>query len=131
MSPTIFTQIIARELPAHVLAEDARFIAFLDIMPLRVGHTLVVPKVEINDLFDQPDEILSAIMPFAQGVAARLRKAISCKRIALAVVGLDVPHAHLHLVPIDKAEDLDFGQSKEVMDDKTLAEIAAHIRAVD
>ena len=106
--PSIFTKIINREIPGQIVAEDDRFIAFLDIMPLVVGHTLVVPNKEVDYIYEMNDEDLQAIHLFAKKVAAAVRKAVPCKRIGIAVIGLEVPHAHIHLVPMNSADDLNF-----------------------
>jgi histidine triad (HIT) family protein len=105
---TIFTRIIQGEIPCYKIAEDERFFAFLDINPLSEGHTLVVPKHETDYLFNLDDEELAQMMVFAKKVAAAIEKAIPCKRIGVAVIGLEVPHAHIHLVPITCEGDLDF-----------------------
>ena len=105
---TIFSRIIQGEIPCYKIAENDRFFAFLDINPLSEGHTLVVPKQEKDYLFDLEDEDLGAMMVFAKTVAKAIEKAIPCKRIAVAVIGLEVPHAHIHLVPIRCEGDLDF-----------------------
>lgn len=106
--PTIFSRIIQGEIPCYKIAENDRFFAFLDINPLSAGHTLVVPKHETDYLFNIGDEELGQMMVFAKHVAAAIEKAIPCKRIAVAVIGLEVPHAHIHLVPINQEGDLDF-----------------------
>ncbi len=109
---TIFTRIIEGEIPCYKVAEDSAHIAFLDINPIAPGHTLVVPKREVDYLFDlEPDE-LSALWVFARRVARRIGAKIPCNRVGVAVVGLDVPHAHIHLIPIDKGSDLDLGRPK-------------------
>ena len=105
---TIFSRIIQGEIPCYKIAENDKFFAFLDINPLSAGHTLVVPKKEIDYLFNIEDEELGQMMVFAKKVAAAIEKAIPCKRIAVAVIGLEVPHAHIHLVPISREGDLDF-----------------------
>ena len=105
---TIFTRIIQGEIPCYKIAEDERFFAFLDINPLAEGHTLVVPKHETDYIFNIDDEELGAMMVFAKHVAQAIEKAIPCKRIGVAVIGLEVPHAHIHLVPITCEGDLDF-----------------------
>lgn len=107
---TIFSKIIQGEIPSYKIAEDERFYAFLDINPLAEGHTLVVPKREVDYLFDLEDDELAAMMVFAKKVAAHIRVAIPCERIGVAVIGLDVPHAHIHLVPISQGGDLDFSR---------------------
>ena len=105
---TIFTKIIQGEIPCYKVAEDDHFIAFLDINPLRKGHTLVVPKEEVDYLFALPEETLQRMLPFARRVARAIEAVVPCKRIALAVLGMEVPHAHMHLVPIEREGDLDF-----------------------
>ncbi|WP_071134091.1 HIT family protein [Millionella massiliensis] len=109
---TIFTKIINGEIPSYKIAEDEHFYAFLDINPLAEGHTLVVPKREVDYIFDLNDEELAGMMAFAKKVAAHIRAAVPCKRIGMAVIGLDVPHAHIHLVPISEGGDLDFSRPK-------------------
>ena len=109
---TIFTKIINGEIPSYKIAEDEHFYAFLDINPLAEGHTLVVPKREVDYIFDLNDEELAGMMAFAKKVAAHIRTAVPCKRIGMAVIGLDVPHAHIHLVPISEGGDLDFSRPK-------------------
>ena len=109
---SIFTKIIQGEIPSYKVYEDDRFIAFLDIFPLREGHTLVVPKKEIDYLFDQDDSTLSELMPVCKKVAKAIESVIDCERIGIAVIGLEVPHAHVHLVPINGVHDIDFAQPK-------------------
>jgi histidine triad (HIT) family protein len=109
---TIFSKIIAGQIPSYKIAEDDRFYAFLDIFPLREGHTLVVPKIEVDNFFDMPEDYLSKMLVFAQPVARAIEKAFDCNRCGLSVVGLEVPHAHLHLVPIDSSDDLNFTRHK-------------------
>jgi histidine triad (HIT) family protein len=109
---SIFTKIINREIPAYIVAEDDRYIAFLDINPLVVGHTLVVPKKEIDFIFDLDDETLSGLNVFAKKVAQAIRKSIPCKRVGVAVIGLEVPHTHIHLVPMTSMGDLNFTRTK-------------------
>jgi histidine triad (HIT) family protein len=109
---TIFSKIIAGEIPSYKIAENDRFIAFLDIFPLREGHTLIVPKVEIDKFFDLPNDYLSEMLLFARPVANAIEDAFACNRCGISVVGLEVPHAHLHLVPIDSADDLNFTRHK-------------------
>jgi histidine triad (HIT) family protein len=127
--PSIFTRIIHRELPAHIIAEDENFIAFLDITPLVMGHTLVVPKKEIDYIFDLDDAQLGNLHVFAKRVAAAVRKAMPCKRIGVAVIGLEVPHAHIHLVPMNSADDLNFTRPKLKPGADELAQVAEKIRA--
>lgn len=109
---TIFSKIISGQIPSFKIAEDDLFFAFLDIAPLREGHTLVIPKIEIDKFFDVPDEYLSHMLLFSKPVAHALEQAFNCNRCGLSVIGLEVPHAHLHLVPIDSIHDLDFKKEK-------------------
>ncbi len=109
---TIFSKIIAGEIPSYKIAENDRFFAFLDIFPLREGHTLVIPKVEVDNLFDLSDTYLSEMLLFARPIAKAIEQAFSCNRCGLSVVGLEVPHAHIHLVPIDSSDDLNFTRRK-------------------
>jgi histidine triad (HIT) family protein len=126
--PSIFTRIINREIPAHIVAEDERFIAFLDVMPLVEGHTLVVPKKEVDYIFDLDDETLALMNVFAKKVAHALKKAIPCKRIGVAVIGLEVPHTHVHLVPMNSMGDINFSKPKLSPTADELAKVAARIR---
>lgn len=126
---SIFTRIINREIPAFVVAEDDRFIAFLDINPLVVGHTLVVPKKETDYIFDLDDATLADMQLFAKKVAKGVRAAIPCKRIGVAVIGLEVPHTHVHLVPMNTADDLNFTRPKLNPSREVLAEAADKIKA--
>ena len=128
MSDSIFTKIIKAEMPCYKIAEDDRFIAFLDVFPIKKGHTLVVPKAQIDYLFDLDDSLLSDLMIFAKKVAQKMERAISCERIGIAVIGLEVPHAHIHLVPLDTIEDIDFSQPKLQLSAKEMTEIADSIR---
>jgi histidine triad (HIT) family protein len=109
---TIFSKIISGEIPGYKIAENDQFYAFLDIFPQREGHTLVVPKIEVDDLFDIPESYLGNLLLFARPIAKAIESAFDCNRCGLAVVGLEVPHAHLHLVPIDDADDLNFTRGK-------------------
>lgn len=109
---TIFSKIIAGEIPSYKIAENDQFYAFLDIFPLREGHTLVVPKIEVDKFFDVPDAYLGNLLLFAKPIAKAIENAFDCNRCGLAVIGLEVPHAHLHLVPLDHVGDLDFGRGK-------------------
>jgi len=126
--PSIFTRIISGEIPCHKVGEDERFIAFLDIAPLREGHTLVVPKVEVDRFFDLPADLLAAAMPFAQEVAARIQRMVPCDRIGMSVIGLEVPHAHIHLIPLDRMSDMDFTKPKLKLSNEVLAALADRIR---
>ncbi|MCB9183370.1 MAG: HIT family protein [Flavobacteriales bacterium] len=126
--PSIFTRIIRGEIPCHNVGEDDRYLAFLDISPLREGHTLVVPKLEVDRFFDLPADVMAGIMPFAQEVAGRIKRAFPCDRVGVAVIGLEVPHAHVHLIPIDAMTDMDFSREKLKLSQERLAEIAKRIR---
>ena len=109
---TIFSKIIAGEIPCYKIAENEKFFAFLDIFPLREGHVLVVPKKEVDNLFDLPSEYLAEMLLFARPIAKAIEKAFDCNRCGISVIGLEVPHAHIHLIPINSANDLNFTQSK-------------------
>jgi len=124
---SIFTRIINGEIPCYKVAEDDDFIAFLDINPLKKGHSLVVPKVEVNYIFNNSDETLAKIMVFAKKVAKAIEKNVECKRIGLIVVGLEVPHTHIHLVPIDHEKDLVFANARVSMSPEELSELAKKI----
>lgn len=126
---SVFTRIINREIPGHIVAENDRFIAFLDVMPLVTGHTLVVPKQEIDYIFDLDDDTLAGLHVFAKQVATAVKKVVPCKRIGIAVIGLEVPHVHVHLVPMNTMEDINFTRPKLKPSSETLAEIAAKVRA--
>ena len=109
---TIFSKIIAGEIPSYKVAEDECFYAFLDINPLAIGHTLIVPKKEVDYIFDLEDKLLADMIVFAKKVAKAIEKAIACRRVGVTVIGLEVPHAHIHLVPINKESDIYFGSQK-------------------
>lgn len=109
---TIFTKIINREIPSFKIAENEKFFAFLDINPLVEGHTLVIPKLEVDKFLDMPDDYLSEILLFAKPIAYAIEKAFPCNRCGLSVVGLEVPHAHLHLVPLNTMDDINFSRKK-------------------
>jgi len=125
---SIFTKIIQREIPAYIVAENEQFIAFLDVSPLKKGHVLVVPKIEIDYIFDIESALLSQMIVFSQQVAKKIQTAISCKRIGVAVIGLEVAHAHIHLVPIDEINDLNFNQAKLKLSSDEMQLIADTIR---
>jgi len=125
---SIFTKIINGEIPCHKLAEDDNYIAFLDVNPLAKGHSLVVPKVEVDYIFDLEDELLSGLSLFSKKVAKAIEKTISCERIGLAVIGLEVPHTHIHLVPINNVSDIDFSRPKLKFTNEELASISNEIR---
>lgn len=125
--PTIFTRIIQGEIPCHKVAESDQFLAFLDIRPLVIGHTLVVPKQEVDYFFDLEDRHLSDMMVFSKRVAAAIRKTVPCKRIGVSVVGLEVPHAHVHLIPLQSIGDMSFGKEPLSIPNEELAALASQI----
>lgn len=125
---SIFTRIINREIPAHIVAENDMALAFLDIRPLTKGHTLVIPKQEVDYLFSLDDTTYTALNLFAKQVALGLEKAIPCERIATAVIGLEVPHAHIHLLPINTMSDANFSNPKLQLSDEEMKQIADKIR---
>lgn len=125
---TIFSRIVAGEIPCHKVAENEEFFAFLDINPVAKGHTLVIPKAEVDYLFDIDDPKLGRMMAFAKRVARAQEAAIPCKRVGLTVMGLEVPHAHIHLIPITKESDMNFFGKKLSLSQEELAEIAQSIR---
>ena len=126
--PSIFTRIVAREIPAHILHEDSDFLAFLDVRPIREGHSLVISKAEVPDMFDLPESLLAGLLPFARPVARAIQQVTHATRVGIAVIGLEVPHAHLHLVPIDGVNDIDFRRARPAADEE-LAATAERIRA--
>lgn len=126
--PSIFTRIVEREIPAHILREDSDYLAFLDVRPIREGHTLVIPKSEIADVFDLSDSLLGGLLPFAKPVAQAIQTVTGAARVGIAVIGLEVPHAHVHLVPIDGINDIDFRRARPAGDEE-LAASAERIRA--
>jgi histidine triad (HIT) family protein len=125
---SIFSKIVAREIPAYILAENEHFIAFLDAFPTTKGHTLVIPKKEIDYIFDLEDESYLELMAFSKKVALAIEKVIPCKRIGIAVVGLEVPHAHVHLIPLNQMSDMDFSK-KISLTPEEFSEIADAIRS--
>lgn len=124
---TIFSKIIAGQIPSYKIAENEKFFAFLDIFPLRPGHVLVVPKHETDKLFDLPDEYLSDMLVFARPIARAIEKAFDCNRCGISVVGLEVPHAHMHLIPINSANDLNFTQAKPKATEEDLKSVQEKI----
>ncbi|MCG8340766.1 MAG: HIT family protein [Cytophagales bacterium] len=124
---SIFTKIINKEIPGYIVAEEGKYLAFLDIHPIAKGHTLVVPKKEVDYIFDLDDETLSGLQIFSKKVALGIQKAIPCLRIGIAVVGLEVPHAHVHLVPLNSMFDIDFRKPKLKFTAEELNEIAMQI----
>ena len=126
---TIFTKIINREIPAYIISENSKFIAFLDINPLSIGHTLVVPKKEIDYFFDLDDDFLTEILLFSKKISKAIKKVTRCNRVGLSVIGLDVPHAHLHLVPLNEMNDIDFSKKKISLKDSELNDICKKIQS--
>ena len=124
---TIFSRIIAGEIPCYKIAEDERFFAFLDINPLSKGHTLVVPKIEVDYVFELDDSTLGDMMLFSKKVAKAIEQSVSCIRIGVAVIGLEVPHAHIHLIPISHESDMNFKNPKLKLSAEEMNEIAARI----
>lgn len=124
---SVFTKIVNREIPAHIVCEDEHHLAFLDINPLAAGHTLVIPKQETDYIFDLSDEAISALMVFARRVARAIDTWTSAQRIGIAVIGLEVPHAHIHLVPINGIHDIDFSKPKMKFSHEEFANIAKQI----
>ncbi|MCC5923920.1 MAG: HIT family protein [Crocinitomicaceae bacterium] len=124
---SIFSKIIAGEIPAYKVKENDLFLALLDINPVQKGHVLVIPKVEVDYLFDLEDDILSEMMIFAKSVAKQIKSAIPCNRVGVTVIGLEVPHAHIHLIPIDSLHDMDFTREKLRLTTKELTDIAMKI----
>jgi histidine triad (HIT) family protein len=125
---SIFSKIVKGEVPAHIVAETDHYLAFLDIMPLHPGHTLVIPKDEVDYILDLDDELYMGLWLFAKHVAKAIEKAIPCERIGFAVVGLEVPHAHIHVIPIHSVEDISFNKPRSRASDEELAKIAESIR---
>ena len=126
--PSIFTRIVNGEIPCHKVAEDDRYLAFLDINPLREGHTLVIPKVEVDYLFDLDEDLLAGILPFSREVARKIRAVVPCARIGVTVIGLEVPHAHMHLIPIDGVHDMEFSRPRPSFTAEQLAAMAERLR---
>jgi histidine triad (HIT) family protein len=124
--PTIFTRIVKGEIPCHKILENEKFLAFLDVRPIAVGHTLVIPKQEIDYIFDADDALLGELMVFAKKVAKMIKRQVPCIKIGIMVAGLEVPHAHIHLVPIQKVTDLNFANAKAA-DPEALAQLAKKI----
>jgi histidine triad (HIT) family protein len=126
---TIFTKIINGEIPCYKIAEDENYLAFLDISPLAIGHTLVIPKKEIDYIFNLEDDLFSNLHLFSKKVAKAIEKAIPCKRIGVAVIGLEVPHAHIHLIPLQTVQDINFSREKMTVSKEVLEETAKKIVA--
>ena len=126
---SIFTRIIKGEIPCYKVAESENYFAFLDINPLHQGHTLVVPKMEVDDLFDLPEEVYNGLTQFARVVAKAIKKTIPCNRVGVSVIGLEVPHAHIHLIPINQLHDIDFTKPRVPLTSEQFQEIANKISA--
>ena len=126
---TIFTKIVKGEIPCHKIAENDRYLAFLDINPLVEGHTLVIPKQQTDYIFDLDDDLLAGMSVFTKRVALAVEKACPCKRIGIAVLGLEVPHAHIHLVPLNREKDIEFSRPKLTPSSTELDETAKRIRS--
>lgn len=126
---SIFSRIAAGEIPSYKVAEDEKHFAFLDINPVHPGHVLVIPKKEVDYIFDLSDEEYSALLLFAKKVAGALKRAIPCRKVGVTVIGLDVPHAHIHLVPMDKGDDMNFCAPKLTLPEEEMKEIASKISA--
>lgn len=127
--PSIFTRIVNGEIPAYKIAETADYLAFLDVRPQAKGHTLCIPKREIDYIFDMEDDMLAGLMVFAKKVAKAVEKVVPCKRIGIAVIGLEVPHAHVHLIPLNSISDLSFGKEPLAMSADEMRDLAAKIAA--
>lgn len=127
--PSLFTRMVQGEIPCHKILEDEQYLAFLDIRPINPGHTLVIPKKEIDYLFDLDDELLSGLFIFAKKAAKMIRQAVPCKKVGVMVAGIEVPHAHVHLVPIFEIGDLNFAKAKPASTEE-LAKIAEKIRHI-
>ncbi|MFZ4726394.1 MAG: HIT family protein [Paludibacter sp.] len=125
---TIFSRIIAGEIPCYKIAENDQFFAFLDIHPMTIGHTLVIPKIEEDYIFNLDDKTLSEMMLFAKKVALAIEKSVTCVRVGVAVIGLEVPHAHIHLIPINKESDMNFRNPKLKPTNEEMIQIASEIR---
>ena len=124
---SIFTKIVNREIPAHIVAEDGNHLAFLDINPLVMGHSLIIPKREVDYIYDLNDEELTYLHLFAKKVAQAIEKTVTCNRIGIAVIGLEVPHAHIHLIPINSMDDMNFSRPKLSPTQEELVDIAKEI----
>ena len=124
---SIFTKIIKKEIPAYIIAENEDFIAFLDVFPLAKGHTLVIPKKQVDYIFDLDKETYTGLWAFAQKVASQVNAAMPCKRVGVAVIGLEVPHAHIHLVPLNNVEDINFSRPKLKLEKSEFVEIHQRI----
>jgi len=127
--PSIFSKIVQGEIPSYKIAETEDFYAFLDIFPLSKGHTLVIPKKEIDYIFDIEDPMLAEMMVFSKKIAKAIQSVVPCERVGVAVIGLEVPHAHIHLIPINQMSDMDFSREKLKLNPEEFAELAQKINA--
>lgn len=125
--PSVFSKIIAGEIPCYKIAENEHFIAFLDVFPLKKGHTLIVPKIEVDYIFDLDSTTYNGLMAFAKETAIAIKKAIPCNRIGMTVVGLEVPHAHIHLIPMNSVSDMNFANEKLKLTEEEFEEISMKI----
>jgi histidine triad (HIT) family protein len=125
---TIFSRIVSGEIPCHKVLEDDRFLAFLDVFPLVEGHTLVIPRVEVDYIFDMEDEMLGEMMIFSKRAAAMIKDAVPCMKIGVSVIGLEVPHAHIHLIPMQQISDMNFSRPKLTVSQEDLSRTAERIR---
>ena len=126
---TIFSKIIKGDIPSYKIAENDKFFAFLDINPLSVGHTLIVPKIEVDYFFDVDDDSLAAMMVFSKRVSSAIKKSVKCKRVGVAVIGFEVPHAHLHLVPMNGMNDINFANPKLKLSKEEFEKVTRDIKA--
>ena len=124
---TLFTLIVNGEIPCYKVAENDKFLAFLDIQPLVKGHVLVIPKIEVDYLFDIEDDLLAEMIIFSKIVAKKIKTAYSCKKVGLTVIGLEVPHAHIHLIPINSMSDMNFANPKLVLEKEDFEDIVSHL----
>ena len=120
---SIFTKIINGQIPAYKVAENEKFLAFLDVSPLQKGHTLVIPKIEVDYIFDVEDDLLADMIVFAKEVSKKIKNNFSCNRVGMAVIGLEVPHAHIHLIPISKMDDMNFSNPKLKLSTEEMSKI--------
>lgn len=127
--PTIFSRILSGEIPCHKIAEDDQYLAFLDIQPLVEGHVLVIPKIEVDYIFHLEDDVLAGLMLFAKRIAPAIEKAMPCKRLGVTVIGLEVAHTHIHLIPINEVGDMNFSKRKLNPSYDDLADVAKRITA--
>ena len=129
--PTIFTKIVNREIPAYIVHEDQNHLAFLDVNPIKFGHTLVIPKLETDYIFDLDSESFQALFTFSREVAILLKNVIPCKKIGISVIGLEVPHAHIHLVPMNSLNDMNFTNEKLILNSDEAENLVKKIKNID